>query len=167
LIALCSAAWYALQVGEQRDQAEVGDEERDADHALDDHEPPGVDADEVGDQRRRDLEERDREADRDREREDQRAARELGRGLLVLGRVLVLRRVVGADREGAEADRERLAERNDPAHDREPEQPVLGHRGLDRALHLGDRAVRLANGDRPGGRAPHHHALEDGLSSDR
>jgi hypothetical protein len=59
----------AAQVGQERDQSEVGDEHRDADHALDDHEPAAaVDRQLIGDQRRADLEHHHREADRDRER---------------------------------------------------------------------------------------------------
>ena len=99
--------------------SEVGEEERDADQALDDTKQPVVlDRQPARDERRRDLEEREREADRDREREDDRAARELGRDLAVL--VLLLRRVVRGDGERTEADRERLAERDHAAHDRQP-----------------------------------------------
>src|SRR5439155_25149742 len=39
--------------------------------------------------------------------------------------------------------------------------------GLDRARDLGDLAARGPNGDGPVARAAHHHALEDGLSSNR
>ena len=63
---------HAAQVRQQRDQAEVRDEDRDADQPLDDHEPAGaLDGQQLGEQPRRDLEEHDGEADRDREREDQ------------------------------------------------------------------------------------------------
>ena len=65
------------------------------------------------------LKRSEREADRDREGEDERAAADLGRDLLVVA--LLLRGVVRGDRERAKADRERLAERDDPADDRQPE----------------------------------------------
>ena len=110
-----------------------------------------------------------READRDREREDERAARELGRDLVpVLALLaLLLRRVVRGDRERAEADRERLAERHDAAHDRQAEHAVARHRRVDRPRDLRDLAARGADGDGPVSWAAHHHALEDGLPSDR
>ena len=73
-----------------------------------------------------DLEEHQREADRDREREDDLAARDLGRDLAVV--VLLLRGVVRGDRERAEPDRERLAERDHAADDGQPEEPVARHR---------------------------------------
>ena len=114
---------------------------------LDEHEPPVQ-----------------READRDREREDQRAARELGRGLPFLA--LLLRRIVRGDRKRAEADRKRLAERDHAADHRQPEDPVPGHRRLDRLVDLGDVSVWLADGDGPVRCAAHHHALQDGLSPD-
>src|SRR5437016_12344505 len=61
----------APQVGEQRDEREIRDEDRHTDEALDDHEPAAaLDRQRPGDEPRRHPEERDREADRDRERED-------------------------------------------------------------------------------------------------
>ena len=74
----------------------------------------------------------------------------------------LLRGVVRRDRERTEADRERLAERNDAADDWQPEDPVPCHRRADR-LVLRDVAVRLSHGERPVRGAAHHHALEDGL----
>ena len=98
---------HAPQIGEQRDQAEIRDEDRDADQALDDHEPAGpLDRKQLGQETRRDLEEHHREADRDREREDQGSTRQLGRDLLVPLLAGLLRRVVRGDRQRAEADRE-------------------------------------------------------------
>ena len=80
---------------------------------------------------------------------------------------VLLRRVVGGDRERAEADRERLAERDDAADDRQPQRPVARHQRIDRAPDVRDLAVGLADGDGPVARAAHHDALEDGLAADR
>ena len=79
---------------------------------------------------------------------------------------LLLRRVVGRDGERAEADRERLAQRDHAADHRQPEDPVPRHRRGDRVVDLRDVAVPLAHGDRPRGGSAHHHAFEDGLTSD-
>ena len=62
------------------------------------------------------------------------AARELGRDLAVLA--LLLRRVVRRDRERAEADRERLAERDHAADHRQPEDAVPRHRPSRSVRHL-------------------------------
>src|SRR6185503_6756292 len=76
---------HATEVGEQRDQRQVPDEERHADRALDDDEAArAVHGQPVGDQRGRHLEQHHREADRDREGEDHLPAGELGRNLLLL-----------------------------------------------------------------------------------
>ena len=85
-------------------------------------------------------------------------------GLADLG-VLVLRGVVRGDGERAEADRERLAEREDAADDGQARECVALHRRIDVPRDVRDVAVRLADCDRPVRRAAHHHALEDGLSS--
>src|SRR5207248_10759858 len=154
----------AAQVGQQRDHDQIEDEDGHADAALDEHEPDAVrDRKQVGQQRRADLEERDREPDREQEREDERALRELLLGLLVV----LGRGVVGGDRERAEADRERLAERDHAADHRQSEETVTLHHRLDWAADLGDLPIRLADGDGPVRRAAHHHALEDGLPADR
>ncbi len=116
-------------------------------------------------QRRRDLEEQEREADRDAEGEEELAARELGLDLAVLA--LLLGGVVRRDGERAKADRERLPERDDAADDRQPQPAVAQEHRRDRPVDLGDVAVRLSHGDGPGRRATHHHALEDRLASDR
>ena len=75
--------------------------------------------------------------------------------------------VVGRDGQRAEADRERLAERDDAADDREPQRPVARRQRGDRAVDLGDLPVGLADGDRPVARSAHHDALQDGLAADR
>ena len=120
----------------------------DADEALDDHEPVvALDRQPVRDQRRRDLEEQEREADRDREGEDELAARELGLDVLAV-LALLLRRVVRRDGERAEADRERLAERDDAADDRDARTHWWrSENATDRPVDLGDLAVGLADGD--------------------
>ena len=74
--------------------------------------------------------------------------------------------VVRRDRQRAEADRERLAERDDAADDRQAKRPVARGQGIDLARDLGDLAVRLAHRDRPVARSAHHDALEDGLAAD-
>jgi hypothetical protein len=154
---------HAAQVGKERDRAQVDDEDGYADEALDQDEPRAVrDRQQIRKQGRADLEQRDREADRQQEREDERPARELGfRLLVVLGRC-----VVRGDGQRAEADRERLAERDHAPDDRQPEEPVPLHHGLDRAADLGDLPVRLADRDGPVRGAAHHHAFEDGLPTD-
>ena len=133
--------------------------------ALDEHEPAAVrDREQVGEQRRADLEDHDREADRDEERERERPAPDLGR--LSVAFRLLLRGVVAETLERAEADRQALAERDDAAHDRQAQRPVARGERIDRRGDMRDVAVRLAHGDRPVARSAHHHALEDGLSSD-
>src|SRR4051812_49281473 len=62
---------------------------------------------------------------------------------------LLARGDVRGDREGAEADRERLAERDHAAHDREPEEPVALHEGLDGARDVLDVAVGRPDGHGP------------------
>ena len=57
--------------------------------------------------------------------------------------VLLLRGVVRGDRERAEADRERLAERDDAAEDRQPRPAVAERERGDGPVDLGDVAVRL------------------------
>ena len=79
---------------------------------------------------------------------------------------LFLRGVVGRDRKRAEPDRERLAERDDTAKDRQPQKAMPRHRRVDRPRDLSDRAGRRADGDSPVPGAAHHHALEDRLPPD-
>ena len=73
---------------------------------------------------------------------NERAAGELGLDLFLAVGVFLLRRVVRRDRERAEADRERLAERDDAADDRQPEEPVPLH---------GDEIGRLTSAISPSG----------------
>src|SRR5207245_11439077 len=75
--------------------------------------------------------------------------------------------VVREDSERADPHRERLAQSDHTADDRQARERVALHRRLDRAVHLRDLAVGLADGDGPVRGAAHHHALEDGLSSNR
>src|SRR6266566_5384994 len=155
----------AAQIGEQRDEPEVAHEQAHADQPLVDDEPAAAaDRELVGDQRRTDLEHRDREADRDCEGEDEGATRELGVDLTVLP--FLPRGVVRRDGERAEADGERLAEGHHAAHDRQPEDDVARHRRVDRARDLRDLSRRRTDGDGPVAGAAHHHALEDRLSAD-
>src|SRR5205823_10814870 len=70
------------------------------------------------------------------------------------------------DRERAEADRERLPERDHAAYDGQPPHPAPRHRRVDLVDHLRDRTVGLADRDRPARRRAHHHPLEDGLAPD-
>src|SRR5581483_8380423 len=156
---------HATQRRDEAEQRQVRDEHRDADQSFDEHEPAAArDRQQVGEQRRADLEDHHGEADRDEEREGERPASELDR-LRVAFRFL-LRRVVRRDAERTEADREALAERNDAAHDRQPQRPVARGERVDRPCDVGDVAGRRAHGDRPVARSAHHHALEDGLTSD-
>src|SRR4051812_28068053 len=154
------------QIREERDQKEVEDEDRHPDQSLDDYELAGaLDSDPVGQESRRNLEQHDRESDRDGEREDQLRARQLGVDRLLLAFGLYSRGlVVRGNGKRAKADREGLAERNDPADHRQTEDHMSRHRRLDRLMNLCDVAVGLAHGDGPVRWAAHHHALEDGLS---
>ena len=116
---------HPLQVRQQPDQHDVADQHGHADQALDDDERVGaVDRQPAREQRRPDLEERQREADRDHEGDDDLPARDLGRDLdrLALGTLLglLLHRVVGGDGECAKADRERLTECDDATDHRQP-----------------------------------------------
>ena len=157
---------HAPQVGEEPDDHEVEDEDRHADEPLHDDEPRGrLDRQPARDQRRRDLEEQKSEADREAEGEEELSARELGLNLPVLTSSWAPRSVRG-DREGAESDRQRLAQREDAADDRQARSAVLEQERGDRPVDLGDLAAQLADGDRPRGRAAHHHALQDGLAPD-
>ena len=92
---------------QRRDEAEnrqVDDEDGDADEPFDEHEPAAArDRQQVGEQRRADLEDHHGEADRDEERERKRPASDLGGlrlALLLLGGGVARR-----DAERAEADR--------------------------------------------------------------
>ena len=89
----------------------------------------------------------------------------LGESLAIGFRALSISAQYAAQEEGAEADCERLPERDHAADDRQPEDPVPLHHRLDRAADLRDLAVGLADRDSPVRRAAHHHALEDGLPS--
>jgi hypothetical protein len=85
----------APEVWDQRDQRQVDEEDGDADDALDRDEGAGrLDREEVRDQRRRHLEEHQREADRDRERDQDLPSGDLGLDV-ALGRVRILGGVVG------------------------------------------------------------------------
>ena len=90
---------------------------------------------------------------------------------------------VGGDLQRAEADHQRAAERDDAAHDRQPQQAVAAQRRVQREgadLDLAERGLlaasgrrstqllgrRLAHRHRPVGDAAHHHALEHRLTAD-
>ncbi len=128
------------------------------------NEVPVTDRERVGEERRADLEDGEREADRDGEGEEERPAPDLlGLGVALLR---IERGVACRDRESAKADRERLAECDDAADDRQAQCPVARRERVDRAADVRDLAVGLADGDRPVPRAAHHDALEDGLAAD-
>src|SRR5215207_11058356 len=152
-----------LEVGQERDEHEVEDEDRDSDQALDDDEPARrLDREPARQEGGRDLEEQEREADRDSEREDESTTTDLRRYLFLV--ILFLGRVVRRDREGAEPNRERLAERDYAANDRKAEDAVALHHRVDVVVQLRDLAVGLAYGERPVRGAAHHHTLQDGLA---
>ena len=91
------------------------------------------------------------------------AAELLGRFLLALVRDRVARR----HRQRAHPDRERLAERDHPADDRQAQPAAAQRDALDVVLDLRDAAVRTAHRHGPARRAAHHHALEHRLPTDR
>jgi hypothetical protein len=125
-----------------------------------------VDGKPAGDERRRNLEEQKREADGDPECKGELPLAELSLHVAFFG-VLVLSGVVRGDSESSKADRQGLAESHDPAKDRNPEPAMLEQRRRDRAVHLGDLAVRLSDSHGPGSRAAHHDTLQDSLAADR
>ena len=162
--------------------AQVGEEDRDPDELLDHHEDEPVRdrvREEVGQAGRQQEEEADREQQREHDRARPGAAADLLLLAVVVGRHLRVR----GDAERAEADLERLGERDHAAHDREPQQPVALRPGDERLGDHLDLALRpllrvgaargellrrrLAHRHRPGGDAAHHHALEHGLAADR
>jgi hypothetical protein len=65
-----------------------------------------------------------------------------------------------------EADLQRLAQRDDAAHDRQLERAAAAGPGDDRVRLDGDLAAGGAGRDGPRGDAAHHHALEHGLAAD-
>ncbi len=169
----------ALQVLQARDGPQVQQEDRDPDELLDDHEHERV-GQRVLDEARQPDGQQEEQPDRQRQRERDRAhPGAAGDRLLVVGRLRV-----GRDAERVEADLQRLAERDDAAHDR-PAQPAvaLEHRDQREALHddLAARGLaelqvpaagdllgrRRTDGDGPRRDAAHHHALEHGLAADR
>ena len=95
---------------------------------------------------------------------DHREAAELLRGVFL---ALVGDREARGDGERAHADRERLAERDDAADDRQAQPAPAQRDAVDVVLDLGDAAVGAAHGDGPARRAAHHHALEHRLPTDR
>ena len=174
----------AAQVAQAREQQHVAEEDRGAHETLDHPEEDRGVAQLALDQARQpdgDQEEQpDREDHRQDDGRDPDAAGDLLRLLLGLAGGQLR---VGRDPERAEADRERLAERDDAAQDRQAQQPVAAQRRADREvrdLDLPERGLlglqapvvellgaRLAHGDGPVGDAAHHHALEHRLPAER
>ena len=112
--------------------------------------------DQAGEQHRHDEEQADGQRQRG---DDRQRPGALADRLLVLGGLRV-----GAHLERLEADRERLAERDDAADHRPAQRAAAAHPRDDGMRLDGDLAV-LAGRHRPGGDAAHHHALEDGLAA--
>src|SRR4051812_16310492 len=149
------------QVGQARDERQVAEEDRRAQDALDEPEQDrGVERvlDEAREPDRGDEEEPDREPQRHDHRADPGPAPDL-LGLAVPVAELRVGRVL----ERAEADLERLAQRDDPADDRQPQRGVALQPRDERPRPDGDLALGRADGDGPRRDATHHHALEDGL----
>ena len=162
---------HAAQVGQQRQKQQVGDEQADADHALDDDEQDGVvNRQEVRHDAGDNLEDHDAEDHCHHQRDDDLLATELLRRLTVAALLtlvpVIARRQARRQRQRLHADRERLAERHDATYDG-PTQDGRAQR--DRALIFHDRrnaAIRTSNRDGPRRRSPHHHALDNGLPTD-
>ena len=111
------------QVGQAADRDDVADEDRRPQHALDQPEQQRraeLVLDQAGGADRDDEE----EADRERQREDDRQAPGEAADRLRLLAVLLDELGVGGDRQRPEADLQRLAERDDAADHRQPQEPV-------------------------------------------
>ena len=178
---MCSAPWYSKTRRRSRRREssdEVAEEDRRAQDALDEPEQQRR-AELVLDQARQADRDDEEQADGEQQRDDDRAGPHAARDLLLLLGQLG----VGGDAERLEADRQRLDERDDAADDRQAQRAVaLEHGGRagttvtsisPRAASSGSRpspshllGQRLADRDRPGRDAAHHHALEHGLAAD-
>ena len=93
-------------------------------------------------------------------------ARELGLDLLAV-LALLLRGVVRRDRRGRGSRSRATRRAPHAAHDRQPQTQWRAIARVDRPRDLGDRRRRACGPRQPSSGAAHHHALEDGLSSDR
>ena len=107
------------------------------------------------------------EADRERERRGDGQAPGEAADLLALAVLVLLLLGVGGEGERAGADLQRLDERDDAADDRPAQRPVALRPRDERLGADLDLAVGLADRDRPGRDAAHHHALEHRLAADR
>jgi hypothetical protein len=172
------------QVGQAGDQHQVPEEDRDPDQLLDDHEHERVRQRVAEDVRDPDREQEE-QADRQQQREHHRAGPGALADLLHLTGLAGGELGVGRDVQRAEADLQRLPQRDDPADHRQAQPPVLledrdERERLDldlavRALARIDPAVvagdvlggGLAHRHRPRRDPAHHHALEHGLPADR
>ena len=107
------------------------------------------------------------EPDRQGQREGDRQAPHPAADLLLLALLVVGELGVGRDRQGPEADLQRLRERDNPADHRPAKHPVTLRPGDDRLRGDLDLALGVAHRHRPGGDAAHHHPLEHSLTADR
>ena len=135
---------HAAQVGELGDDDDVADEDRHPDDALDEPEEEALAepvVEQTGEEERGEEEQGDREREGDHERDAD----------LLLAELLLLlaERLVGRHRQGADADGERLDERDDAAHDGQLEDRVAHHPGDEREVVHADGRVGAAHGERP------------------
>jgi hypothetical protein len=169
---------HAAQLAHARDQPQVRQEDRDPHELLDDHEHQRVGQplrDEARQADGQQEEQPDRQRQRERDRADPRRARDRLRVLAGLRG--------GGDPKRPDADSQRLAERDDAAHDRQAQPGVAAQRRDERKALDADLAERrlvglhpapagellggrLAHGDGPRRDAAHHHALEHRLAAD-
>ena len=156
----------AAQVRQAADRDDVGDEDRRSQNPLDQPEEEGV-AELVLDQAGQPDRDDEEEPDRQRHREDDRQPPDPAADLLLVALLVLLQLCVGGDRQGAEADLQRLAERDDAADHRHPPEPVpLRPRNQWFGAEL-DLALGVAHRDRPGRDAAHHHPLQHRLPANR
>ena len=142
---MCSAPWYSKTRRRSRqaaDRGDVADEDRRAQHPLDQPEEEGR-AELVLDQAGQPDRDDEEEADREQQREGDRQAPDPAADLLLLALLVLLELRVGGDRQRPEADLHRLAEGDDAADHRQPPEPV--------ALRPGDERLGARSRSRPSG----------------
>ena len=137
-----------------------------AQHPLDQPEEEGR-AELVLDQAGQPDRDDEEEADREQHREGDRQAPDPAADLFLLALLVLLELGVGGDRQGAEADLQRLAEGDDAAQHRQPPEAVALWPRADRLGADLDLAVGAAHRHGPDRDAAHHHALEHRLAADR
>ena len=156
----------APKVGQQREHDQIADKETDANDALGrDEQKRVLNRQEIRHHARHDLEEDDAKDDGYNQRNRNLAAPDLLFALTLA--LMIARGEPRGQRQRLHADRERLTKRDNPAN-HGPAQDRMAERDGSRILDHGrDASVRTPDSNSPCRWGAHHHALHNGLSSDR